>query len=312
MYRKSFIFLVILFIFSIVIPVPVYGNSQEEDDLYPITLIDDLGLEVTLTKKPERIVSAAPSNTEIIFALGLEERLVGRSDFCNYPPDAERIESIGVMTPLNLEKIISLEPDLILAYGGFGTKDIPKLRELGFKVLVIEAFSLEEMLHSIEFIATACGIPEKGKELAADLTKRISTILSLHAHIPDMEKPKIFTGSGFETIWSPGSGTIFDELITLAGGKNITGNQQGWVPISPELVIETQPDIIIIPTGSMNPEEVTKVKNDIIKRPGWSGLPAVKNNHIFVVNEDLLYREGPRLVEGLELLYEIFHKIREE
>ena len=162
MYRKSLIFLVILFIFSIVIPVPVYGNSQEEDDLYPITLIDDLGLEVTLTKKPERIVSAAPSNTEIIFALGLEERLVGRSDFCNYPPDAERIESIGVMTPLNLEKIISLEPDLILAYGGFGTKDIPKLRELGFKVLVIEAFSLEEMLHSIEFIANSNEHTEKG------------------------------------------------------------------------------------------------------------------------------------------------------
>ena len=80
----------------------------------------------------------------------------------------------------------------------------------------------------------------------------------------------------------------------------------------PELVIETQPDIIIIPTGSMNREEVIKMKNDIIKRPGWSGLPAVKNNHIFVVNEDLLYREGPRLVEGLELLYEIFHKIRGE
>ena len=84
------------------------------------------------------------------------------------------------------------------------------------------------------------------------------------------------------------------------------------VLISLDLVIETQPDISIIPTGSMNPEEVTKMKNDIIKRPGWSGLPAVKNNHIFVVIDDLLYRGGPRLVEGLELLYEIFHKIREE
>ncbi len=312
MYKKPFIYLTLLFILIITIPFSVYGNSQEEENLYPITLIDDLDSEVTLIKKPERIVSAAPSNTEIIFALGLQEKLVGRSDFCNYPPEAEKIESIGVMTPLNLEKIISLEPDLILAYGGFGTKDIPKLRELGFKVLVIEAESITEMLHSIEFIATACGIPEKGRELAVRIEERINTVVSLHSDIPDIEKPKVFTGSGFETIWSPGSGTIFDELITLAGGKNITGEQQGWVPISPELVIETQPDIIIIPTGSMNPEEITKMKNDIIRRPGWSVLPAVKNNHIFIVNEDLLYREGPRLVEGLELLYEIFHKIREE
>ncbi|HNR65480.1 MAG TPA: cobalamin-binding protein [Atribacterota bacterium] len=309
MNKRIFISFTILSIFFITV-LSVCGKSS--DGIYPITLVDDLGSEVIIEKKPGKIVSTAPSNTEIIFALGLEDKLIGRSDFCNYPPDAEKIESIGVMTPLNLEKIISLEPDLILAYGGFGTKDIPKIRELGFKVLVIEAESITEMLHSIEFIATACGIPEKGRELTTSLEERINTVISLHSDIPDIEKPKVFTGSGFETIWSPGSGTIFDELVTLAGGKNITENQQGWVPISSELVIETQPDIIIIPTGSMNPEEVTKMKNDIIKRPGWSGLPAVKNNHIFVVNEDLLYREGPRLVEGLELLYEIFHKIRKE
>jgi len=310
--KKKTIYLVLLLIFFILIPLSLsaWGNSQ--DDLFPITLIDDLGTEVTLIKRPERIISAAPSNTEIIFALGLESKLVGRSEFCNYPPGAEEIESIGVMSPLNLEKIISLEPDLFLSYGGFQTKDIPRLRELDFKVLLIEAESLAEMLHSIELIASACGIPEKGRELITDLQERISVITNLSAIIPEIQKPKVFTGSSYETIWSPGNGTLFHELITLAGGLNIVGNQQGWVPISPELVAQAEPDIIIIPSGIMNPDEISKMKNDIINRPGWSRLPAVKNNQIFTVNEDLFYRAGPRLVDGLELLYEIFNKTRKE
>ena len=298
----------ILSIFFLITTISVFGS---ENDFFPITLVDSSGSEVTMEKKPEKIISAAPSNTEIIFALGLEDKLVGRSDFCNYPPAALEIESIGVMTPLNLEKIISLEPDLILTYGGFGTKDIPRLRELGIKVLVIEPETIAEMFNSIELIANACGISEKGRQLVSDLRGRIDSITDIIQADKSRKSPKIFTGSGFETIWSPGYGTIFHELISLAGGENITGGQQGWVPISPELIVQAQPDIIIIPSGSMNSEEITKMKNDIINRPGWDKLPAVKNNHIFTVNEDLLYREGPRLVEGLELLYEIFNKTGE-
>lgn len=306
MKKISFFCLTILILFLFYVPKTAFANSQKNS--YPITLIDDLGSEVVITQRPERIVSAAPSNTEIIFALGLEDKLIGRSDFCNYPPAAMNIESIGVMTPLNLEKIVAMSPDLVLAYGGFGTKDIPRLRELGIKVLVIEAESIDEMLDSIEFIATACGIREKGRELVSELKQRIKNITDMIETNSFVKHPKVFTGSGFETIWSPGQGTIFHELISLAGGDNITGNQQGWVPISPELVVQAQPDIIIIPSGSMNPEEITKMKNDIVNRPGWSRLPAVRNDQIFIVNEDLLYREGPRLIEGLELLYEIFQK----
>lgn len=308
MFKKKTIYLTFLIILLILI-LSVWGNSQ--DNLFPITLRDDLGIEVTLGKMPQRIISAAPSNTEIIFTLGLESKLVGRTDFCNYPPAVAEVESIGLMSPLNLEKIISLKPDLILSYGGFQTKDIPRLRELGFTVLVIEAESLSEMLKSIELIATACGVPEKGKKIIINLTERIKSITSLVDNIPESQKPKVFTGSSYETIWSPGNGTLFNELITLAGGLNIVGNQKGWVPISPELVAQAEPDIIIVPSGIMNPEEINKMKNDIINHPGWSQIPAIKKNQIFIVNEDLFYRAGPRLVEGLELLYEIFTKTRE-
>ena len=295
------IILFILLLFTSAIP----GYSQEQ--LFPITLTDDSGAKVTLTEKPERIISAAPSNTEIIFALGLEDRLVGRSEFCNFPQEAENIESIGKMSPLNLEKIVSLEPNLILSYGGFQLKDIPRLRELGLKVLVIQSESLQEMIDGIQLIAAACGIPEKGEQLTSHIQRRIDRVTSRVIALSDQQKPKVFVGSNYDTIYSPGKGTLFHELITLAGGQNIVGHLQGWAKINPELVALAEPDIILIPSGIMNPEEISKIKNDIINHPGWSHVPAIKDNHIFAVNEDFFYRAGPRLVDGLELLYEIFN-----
>ena len=284
--------------------IPISGFCQECG--FPITLTDDSGIEITLTEKPQRIISAAPSNTEIIFALELEENLVGRSEFCNYPREAEKIESIGKMSPLNLEKIASLEPDLLLSYGGFQLKDIPRLRELGFNVLVIQSESLQEMIQGIQLIAIACGIPEKGNQLTAGMKERISGVTSRVDVLPVDQQPKVFAGSSYDTIYSPGGETLFHELISLAGGKNIVGHLQGWVKINPELVAQLEPDIILIPSGIMNPEEIFKVKQDIRNHPGWSHIPAIKQNRIYAVNEDLFYRAGPRLVDGLELLYEIF------
>jgi iron complex transport system substrate-binding protein len=297
--------LVILFLLII----SISGFSQEL--LFPVTLTDASGVTTTLTEKPLKIISAAPSNTEIIFALGLEDKLVGRSDFCNYPPETEKRESIGKMFPLNLEKIISLEPDIILAFGELNQiADITRLRELGFKVLVIQAESLEETLQSIKLISLACGIPERGNQLISHIQERIDRITSRVAMLSNDLQPKVFAGSSFDTIYSPGRGTLFHELITLAGGRNIIGHLTRWVKINPELVTQAEPDIILIPSGIMNPEEVAKIKNDIIHHPGWSQVPAIRNNRIYTVNEDLFYRAGPRLVDGLELLYEIFTKTK--
>jgi iron complex transport system substrate-binding protein len=194
---------------------------------------------------------------------------------------------------------------LILSYGGFQSKDIPRLRELGLNVLVIQSETLQEMIQGIKLIAQACGIPEKGEELISKIQERIDRI-SFQVMTSSRQKPKIFVGSTFDTIYSPGKETLFHELITLAGGENIVGHLQGWAKISPELVAEKEPDIIIVPSGIMNPEEISKIKQDIINHPGWSNIPAIKNNRIYAVNEDLFYRAGPRLVDGLELLYEIF------
>jgi len=294
------------FVFTILLSFMITITGYSQNDQFPITLIDDSGFEIMIPEEPQRIISAAPSNTEIIFSLGLEDKLVGRSEFCNFPEMAKSIESIGKMSPLNLEKIVSLDPDLILSYGGFQLKDIPRLRELGFKVLVVQSETLPEMIQGIQLIANACGIQEKGNALTSLMQERIDRISTQIMASFVRQKPKVFVGSNFDTIYSPGKNTLFHELITMAGGENIVGHLQGWAKINPELVTQKEPDIIIIPSGIMNPEEISKIKQDIINHPGWSHIPAIKNNQIYAVNEDLFYRAGPRLVDGLELLYEIF------
>ena len=275
---------------------------------YPLTIIDDTGTAVTIPQEPQRIISTAPSNTEILFSLGLENKIVGLTNYCNYPEKANNVEKIGEMTPLNLEKIISLNPDLILAYPGLQLKEILRLRELGLSVIGLDPLTLEDTFKSIKMIATACGVPEEGSLLVDNLSQRVNKIESKVSNVPISTHPKIFVGGTYEDIFTPGAGTLFNELITLAGGQNIAAGLTFWKQISPEFVAQAEPDIIIVPVGVMNPGEESKIKSDISQRSGWSNIPAIKNQKIFIVNEDLFYRAVPRLVDGLELLYGIFYE----
>jgi iron complex transport system substrate-binding protein len=274
---------------------------------YPLTIIDITETAVTIPQEPQRIISIAPSNTEILFALGLEDKIVGITNYCNFPEETKNIEKIGETFPLNLEKIVSLKPDLILAYAG-QLNEIPRLRELGLKVIVIEPLNLQETLKSIQMVATIGGITEKGNILVKNLSQRIDQIKTEVSNLEINKKPKVFIGGIYETIWTPGEGTLFNELISLAGGINIAAGFSGWTKINPEFIVKEDPDIIIIPIGAMNPGDELKIKENIYQRPGWSNLSAIKNQKIFIVNEDLFFRAGPRIVDGLERLYKIFYE----
>jgi iron complex transport system substrate-binding protein len=293
---------------------PKISISEEErefgkvrEDKIPLTIIDDTGAVVTIPQEPQRIISIAPSNTEILFALGLEDKIVGITNYCNFPEETKNIEKIGETFPLNLEKIVSLKPDLILAYAG-QLNEIPRLRELGLNTIVIEPLNLKETLKSIQMVATVGGVPEKGNILVKNLSQRIDQIKTEVSNLEITKKPKVFIGGIYETIWTPGEGTLFNELISLAGGINIAAGFSGWTKISPEFILKEDPDIIIIPIGAMNPGDELKIKENIYQRPGWSNLSAIKNQKIFIVNEDLFFRPGPRSVDGLERLFKIFYE----
>lgn len=302
-FKKSI--LISTFLFFILNLFLLIGLSNTVD--YPLTVIDVTGTAVTIPQEPQRIISIAPSNTEILFALGLEDKIVGITNYCNFPEETKNIEKIGETFPLNLEKIVSLKPDLILAYAG-QLNEIPRLRELGLNTIVIEPLSLKETLKSIQMVATVGGIPEKGNILVENLSQRVDQIKTEVSNLENTKKPKVFIGGIYETIWTPGEGTLFNELISLAGGTNIAAGFSGWTKISPEFIVKEDPDIIIIPIGAMNPGDELKIKENIYQRPGWSNLSAVKTQKIFIVNEDLFFRPGPRLVDGLERLYKIFYE----
>jgi len=192
-FKKS----ILVFTFLFLILSSLLSFSFAEASNYPLTIIDDTGVAVTIPQEPQRIISTAPSNTEILFDLGLQEKIVGITNYCNFPEETKNIEKIGEISPLNFEKIIYLNPDLILAYAGFQLKEIPRLRELGLNTIVLEPLTLEDTFKSVEMIANVCGISDKGSLLVDNLTQRINIIKSKVSKIPISSRPKIFVGGTF-------------------------------------------------------------------------------------------------------------------
>lgn len=268
---------------------------------FPITVKDDVGRRVTITKEPQKIISTAPSVTEILFALGLGEKVVGVSTFCNYPEEAKTKEKIGTFQSPNIEKILSLKPDLIVATGGVQRQVVEKIEQLGIPIFVSYPRTLEDVIKSIYTIGRICGAEKNAKDLGFDLKLRIAKVTSKVAKAKS--KPKVFFELWHEPLMSAGPGSFIDDLIKKAGGINIVGSVKSAYPIfSLEQLVKEDPDIIIGAESSMggNPLEISK-------RPGWNNLKAVKNQKIYTINDDIVFRSGPRLVSALEIIAKYLH-----
>ena len=274
---------------------------------YPVTITDSTGTSITFDKEPQRIVSCAPSNTEIIFALGKGDKLVGVTNYADYPEEAKKIEKIGKMSPLNAEKILSLKPDVVFCYGGFQLKEALKIRDLGLKVIIFEPKTVEETLKTISVIGDILNAKAKAEEILNDFNKRLTVISSRVKDIPLEKRPKVFIGSMYEPIYSPGKGTFLDELIKIAGGRNII-TTNGWSKISPEFVVKANPDIVVIPVGVMSMTNIDEAKKKLSQKEVYKNLKATKEGKIFFIDENLVFRPGPRLIEGIEKLYSFFYE----
>jgi len=247
-----------------------------------------------------RYISLAPSTTEILFALGLDEEIVGVSQFCNYPLQALTKEKVGSFSQPNIEKILSLKPDIIFCTGLEQAPSFRELKRLNLKVYVSDPSNIKELLSSIRDIASLTGKEKEGGILVNKMNDSIEEIISKVKSIPQGKRHKVFIEIWYDPLMTVGEGSFIDDLITLAGGINIASDtKRPYSYFSPEQVIKRNPDCIILTyMDKSNPAEI------IEKRLGWKEISAVKENRIYNdIDPDLLLRPGPRIVEGLEEIH---------
>ncbi|MCX7841093.1 MAG: cobalamin-binding protein [Anaerolineae bacterium] len=260
------------------------------------TVTDDVGRTVTIKGVPQRIVSLAPSNTEVLYALGLGARVVGVTEFCNYPPEAKEKPKIGGFAKIDLERVVGLNPDLVLATNIHAKSVVPELEKRGITVIVAEPKNVNDVLAKITFIGKLTGTSDNAAKLTAQMQARIDAVTSKVATAKT--KPRVYYEID-KTFFTAGPGSFINDMIVKAGGINIAADAKTAYPqLTAEAIIAKDPEVILL--GSMNFGETPDV---VRARPGWANISAVKNGRIVPIpNEDVISRPGPRIVEGLELI----------
>lgn len=260
------------------------------------TFTDDVGRAVTLKNVPQRIVSLAPSNTEVLYALGLGARVVGVTEYCDYPAEAKQKPKVGGFSKIDLERVVGLNPDLVLATNIHTKSVVPELAKRGLTVVVVEPKNVNDVLTKITFIGKITGASDAAAQLTAQMKTRIEAVTTKVATVKT--KPRVFYEID-KSLYTPGPGSYIDDLLIKAGGINIAADaKSSYVQLSPEVIIAKDPEVILL--GDMlfgeSPESVKA-------RPGWANISAIKNNRVIpIADENLVARPGPRVVEGLELI----------
>ncbi len=269
-------------------------------ETFSVTVKDDAGQTLTLDEVPERLLSLAPSNTEILFALGLGDRIVGVTDFCDFPQEAKEKEKVGGFADPNIEKIISLEPDLIFAVSGLQDTAVERLRDEGFNVFVVNRKTVDELTDVIRRVGEVADVAGNSDELADELEDRISAVREKVSEATST--PSVFYEVYSEPLMTAGKNTVINDVIGVAGGASL-GNEsnEDYPQFSLETLIEQDPDVYFASTGSMSEPK------DIAAREGWEGLSVSANGRIHVIDENIINRSGPRLIDALEQFAELIH-----
>lgn len=272
----------------------------------PLTITDQLGRTVTIKAPPQRIVSMAPSNTEIVYALGLAGRLVAVTDYDNYPPEVKEKPSIGGFSTPNIEQVVAMAPDLVLATSIHQAKVIPQLEARGITILALNPKTIDQVLQAIEMVGRVTGVEKEAADLTASMRERVAAVM--FAVGPSSSLPGVFYFVWHDPPMIAGAGTLHDEIIRLAGGVNLGHDLASYADISLENVILANPQVMIAGVGMGSGEDLTF--QFLTTEPRLAGIDARKNNRVYAINTDLIGRPGPRIVDALEQFAGFIHPER--
>jgi len=266
------------------------------------TFKDSLGREVPVPAPPKRLIALAPNLTEILYALGLGDRVVGVTDHCNYPPEVSLKPKVGSYIHLNVEKIVSLSPDLVI-----GTVDgneryiLDLLEQAQIKVFFVNPRDVRQAIETISTVGLVCGAPERARQISGQLTQRVNRVVEVTGA---KKRPLVFLQINIQPIMTVNRNTVHHDLIHLAGGENMAADEPVTYPrISLEEVLRRKPEVILV--SSMEREgRFEKARQDWLQ---WTSIPAVQKGRVHLIDSDLIDRPSSRVVDGLEIMAKLLH-----
>ena len=298
--NKNLMAFVFIYLWS---SVSTYGSTEK-------LIVDDLGKKFFSDTTPQRFVSLAPSNTELLVALGLESRIVGRTRYCNFPKSIDSVEVVAGFNTLDLEKIAALNPDVVFAIRGNDMESLRGLDRLGIPFFSFDIKNLNDLSKAIKKLGIFLDVESRADSLVTKHSIRIKNVRQKVLSIN--ERPKVMWGLGDNSFYTAGKSTMIDNVIDLAGGDNVAREARGeWPQVSIETVLIWSPDIIITTQGDA--EGLPALIERLSRTRVWENIPAVMNKNILFIQPDLLLRPGPRLIDALEIIADFivsFHSNR--
>jgi iron complex transport system substrate-binding protein len=272
---------------------------------FPVTVVDGTGKEVVIESEPKTIVSLIPSNTEMVFALGQGAKVIGVSDYCNFPEEVSSIEKLGGQE-MNVEKILTLQPELALVtpFHFQNHADIlQQFKDAGINVIVVgDATSFKATYDNLRLIGKVTGSGEKAEEIIVDMEDRLAAIKEKAKAVK--EKKNVWVEvSPAPDIFTTGKNTFIHEMLESINATNVAGDQEGWIKLTEEEIVALNPEVIITTYGYYvdNPAE------GVLSREGWKEVPAIQSKQVFDVDNDTVTRPGPRLIDGVEKLGKLIY-----
>jgi iron complex transport system substrate-binding protein len=276
---------------------PEEAQPEAKSTVYPITEKDATGKEFTFEKAPEKIVSTSPAETEMLFALGLADRIVGVSDFDDYPEEAKSKAKVGGVVEPNTEAIVASEADFVISGISIDPAAHENLTKLGLTVFASNPNSVEDVLNQILLLGRIMDKQPEAEALVAQMKADIQKVQDAVSSVKEEDKKKMYIE--FSPGWTVGSGEFMNEIITLAGGINIAADVSGWVQINEEKIIVDNPDVIIYTLDGMDSASGKTIDELIYGRSGWDKIQAVQDKQVIGLDGNVLSRPGPRITQAL-------------